>query len=291
MLMNRLLEAQIRSCFSLFEDLPSQLIYSGQVYYNITGDYIYIAKMLLSLFMEHRSCITSDKLAEAYAQGIRELKALKPLRQFKVDHDCMYFDKQLIPVRSEEVFLDGGAFDLSTSLEFAYFTKDTFRKIAAFEPDPVCYEIAEDNLLFFSKEARKRIHLFSWGLSDHNGIIPFERSAVLGNSRITDQSEENIEIQRIDDIPECQDATFIKLHVEGHELQALSGARNLIIQNRPILAISCYHNLEELAAIPVLLKQLVPGYKLYMRHYSTGTSESVLYAIPPAEAAKTDANQ
>jgi FkbM family methyltransferase len=273
-------ESQIRSCFSLFEDLPSRVIYSGQVYYNITGEYSYIARMLRTLFLEHRSCITSDKLAESFAQGIRELEALRPIRNFKVDHDNMYFDRQLITLQNHEVLIDCGAFDMSTSMEFAYATHDSYLKIVAFEPDPVAYEIAEDNLIFFSKEKRSQIYLFSSGVSDHNGMMPFERSSVLGNSRITDKSEENIEIQKIDDVPECQDATFLKVHVEGHELHALLGARNLITRMHPVIAVSCYHNLEELMEIPILIRQLWPDYKLYMRHYSTGTSESVLYAIP-----------
>lgn len=278
--MNHSIEAQIRSCFSQFEDIPSRIIYSGQVYYNITGDYTYIGKMLLSLFTEHRSCFSSPKLTDVFEREFSELCAFQPLQHFRVDRDNMYFDRQLIPVRDQEAFLDCGAFDLSSSLEFAYFTGNSFKKIVAFEPDPVCFEIAQDNLAFFSKEKHEQIHLFSCGVSDCNDSLPFQRSAALGNSKITRHSGESIKVRRIDDIPECQDATFIKLHVEGHELQALSGAKDLIKRRHPILAISCCHSLEELVKIPVWLKQLIPEYRLYMRHYSTGTSESVLYAIP-----------
>lgn len=168
---------------------------------------------------------------------------------------------------------------MSTSLEFAYHSKDTYKKIVAFEPDPVCNEICKDNLSFFSKAKRDNVKLFHFGVSDFSGTAPFERSYHLGNSRIVEKSEEKIQVKKIDDISECADATFLKIHVEGAEFNALIGAEKTIAKNKPAIAVSCYHNATQLLEIPIFLKNLVPEYNLYMRHYSTGTSESVLYAV------------
>lgn len=277
--MNNEIEKQVKHGLSLMADLPSQVIYSGQAYYNITGDYAHIAKMLRTLFLEHPDSISSSRLLDTFASCLDDLNALRPVKKFRVDHDNMFFEPSLFSLRENEVFVDCGAMDMSTSIEFAYQSGDRFRRIVAFEPDPVCHEACQDNLLFFSKEKRDAIKLFGCGLSDHEGSVPFERSFVLGNSRIVEKSEESILVKKMDDIEECQDATFIKIHVEGAALSVLRGAEKIICDNRPLLAISCYHNLTELLEIPAYLSALSLGYRFYMRHYSTGTSESVLYAM------------
>jgi FkbM family methyltransferase len=277
--MDNEIQERVKSCFSLMSDIPSKIIYSGQVYYNITGDYAYIAKMLRPLFLEFREYIKSQNLIETFAHCLEDLNNLRPLKSFIVDHDNMFFDPGLITTGKNEVFIDCGALDMSTSLEFAYNSKDTYKKIVAFEPDPICQEVCQDNLMFFSKDKRDNVKLFDFGVSDYNGNAPFERSSVFGNSRVIEESEENIKVKKIDDIEECADATFIKIHVEGTEFNVLKGAEKTIKRNRPTIAASCYHNINELLDIPIFLKQLVPDYDLYMRHYSTGTSESVLYAI------------
>lgn len=279
--MDHAIQERVRDCFSLLNDPPSQLIYSGQVYYNITGDYTYIAKMLRTLFLQHRSCIRSDKLTDAFTHCLDDLDQLRPLKRFVVDHDYMFFDPSVVRLGEEEVFIDCGAMDMSTSLEFAYRTKDSYKRIVALEPDPICQEICQDNLVFFSRKKRDCVCLLDCGAADVDGTLPFRRSVEPGGSCIVERSEENIPVKKIDDIPECADATFIKIHIEGRELEALKGARETIARERPTVAVSCYHNLEELLTVPFLLKQLCPDYRLYMRHYSTGTSESVLYAVPP----------
>lgn len=73
--------------------------------------------------------------------------------------------------------------------------------------------------------------------------------------------------------------SFIKLDVEGAELETLKGAKNILLRNKPKLAICIYHKKEDLYEIPYYLKRLVPEYKLYIRHYSNFAHETVLYAV------------
>ena len=73
--------------------------------------------------------------------------------------------------------------------------------------------------------------------------------------------------------------TFIKMDIEGAELEALKGARNIITKYRPKLAICLYHKPEDIITIPKYIKSLLPEYKLYVRHYSNNTGEFVLYAV------------
>ena len=54
--------------------------------------------------------------------------------------------------------------------------------------------------------------------------------------------------------------------------------KNTIIRNKPKLAICVYHKPCDLWEIPLLIKSIVPEYKIYLRHYSGSILESVCYA-------------
>ena len=78
--------------------------------------------------------------------------------------------------------------------------------------------------------------------------------------------------------------TFIKMDVEGAEMDALMGTKRTIQRHRPKLAISLYHKISDIWEIPALIHHYVPTYKLYIRHHALWTtpacmSEVVLYAV------------
>lgn len=74
--------------------------------------------------------------------------------------------------------------------------------------------------------------------------------------------------------------TFIKMDVEGVEMEALKGCQNHIKKDRPILAISLYHNVEDIYEIPLFINGIVEEYRFDIRHYTPYHGETVLYAIP-----------
>ena len=75
------------------------------------------------------------------------------------------------------------------------------------------------------------------------------------------------------------DITFIKMDIEGSEIPALRGAKEIIETQKPKLAICVYHKPEDIWEIPELILDYVPEYRLYLRHYSITYTETVLYAI------------
>ena len=89
-------------------------------------------------------------------------------------------------------------------------------------------------------------------------------------------------IVSIDDFVEGQGAKkidFIKMDVEGFELNALRGAARTMEKHRPKLAISLYHKPQDFFEIPIYLKDVFPFYRLYLEHYTIFGEETVLYAI------------
>lgn len=79
---------------------------------------------------------------------------------------------------------------------------------------------------------------------------------------------------------ESPKVTFIKMDIEGAELESLKGAQKVIQRDKPKLAICIYHKPEDMVELPLYIKELVPEYKFYIRHHSNFINETVLYAIP-----------
>ena len=71
------------------------------------------------------------------------------------------------------------------------------------------------------------------------------------------------------------------MDIEGAELEALWGARKLLKQHSPVLAICAYHTSDHLWQIPLLIHAINPTYKLFFRRYAEGAFELVWYAVPP----------
>ena len=68
------------------------------------------------------------------------------------------------------------------------------------------------------------------------------------------------------------------MDVEGAELRALRGAEMTIREHRPKLAISVYHQPEDIYSIPRFLAELGVGYTFYLDHFTTHGEETVLFA-------------
>lgn len=87
----------------------------------------------------------------------------------------------------------------------------------------------------------------------------------------------------IDDLVHDQQinkVNYIKMDIEGAELDALRGAERTILNNRPKLAISLYHSLEDFERIPNYLNSLGVEYSYYLKHHTLFENETVLYAVP-----------
>jgi FkbM family methyltransferase len=71
---------------------------------------------------------------------------------------------------------------------------------------------------------------------------------------------------------------FIKMDIEGAELNALKGAEDTIRQFKPKLAIALYHSTAEFDSIPRYINELNLGYKFYLSHSTIYGEETMLFA-------------
>ena len=88
-----------------------------------------------------------------------------------------------------------------------------------------------------------------------------------------------IETAALDEIIFDKRPTYIKMDIEGAEQEALKGCRKIIQTYKPKLAICIYHKPEDLYEIPIMIKEINPEYKLYVRQYANAWFDTVLYAV------------
>ncbi len=73
---------------------------------------------------------------------------------------------------------------------------------------------------------------------------------------------------------------YIKYDVEGAETEALLGSRGIIVRDAPALLVSAYHRSTDLFRLPLLVRELNPAYKLYLRRMAGVPAWDInLYAV------------
>lgn len=72
---------------------------------------------------------------------------------------------------------------------------------------------------------------------------------------------------------------YIKMDIEGSELDAIEGAKETIKNHKPKLAISTYHKPDHMWQIPLEILRINPDYSIYFEHHSPLKWESVIYAV------------
>ena len=69
------------------------------------------------------------------------------------------------------------------------------------------------------------------------------------------------------------------MDIEGAEQPALRGAIQTLKRDRPRLAISLYHSMDDMVQIPRWIADLDRGYRFYLGHETIFDAETVLFAV------------
>lgn len=206
------------------------------------------------------------------------------LEEIYEENKQQYFPVDEILVPSEnEVFVDAGAYNGDTTLQFTKWVNGKYKKIYALEPDSLMQNITEE---YIRLNNLKNVELIRKGAYSSNGVLKFMSIAQSGSSNINENGATNIETVTIDSLVKGgeEPVTYIKMDIEGAEMEALIGARETIHKYKPNLAICIYHKDDDLWKIPYYIHKNYPFYKLYMRHYSQFTiNETVLYGVKENE--------
>lgn len=185
-----------------------------------------------------------------------------------------YFDfSDKIPAGG--AIIDAGSMDCSTSLAFSRKLKCGYSKIYAFEPDPSNYHLCLKNV---NRWDLKNINVVCAGLGKKNCVLSFSETNN-GSSHVDANGSSKIKVVTLDSIVKDEKVSFIKMDIEGAELDAIIGASATITANKPFCAISVYHKPGDMLVLASALKEMVPDYTFALRHYSLTANETVLYAF------------
>lgn len=193
----------------------------------------------------------------------------------KLSNQKQYFDLPDLYCVEDEVFADVGSFDGNSALCFAKWTKDKYKHIYSFEPD--MNNITRVNESLATLIANNRATVIKKGLWSETAELSFVAEGTI-NSCIG-KGENKIHVVSLDTLDFADEITFIKMDIEGAEKRAIEGAKEILRNHKPKLAICIYHKPEDVFEIPQLILKYQPNYKFYIRHYTLGPSDTVLYAI------------
>ena len=100
------------------------------------------------------------------------------------------------------------------------------------------------------------------------------------SSSLDGQGEHEVQCVTLDELLARESPTFIKMDIEGSEIDALHGAAATIRRCSPKIAVCVYHHPDHLWQIPSLLRQLLPNSNLTLRSHMLDGFDTVCYCIP-----------
>lgn len=184
----------------------------------------------------------------------------KILQDFRFAPEPQYFLNGFLPTTGD-IAIDGGAYDGNTAADFVRQGAQVY----AFEMDAKNYQ----NCI---KPAEKfGFMLENLGLSNRAGEAFYSGDGA-GSRKLPNTSADGVIGHFIDldsyveqkNLPRVD---YIKLDIEGSELDMLHGATKTISRWKPKMAVSVYHKPEDLWTLPTYIKSLRADYELQFRHY------------------------
>ena len=163
----------------------------------------------------------------------------------------------------EETYADLGAYNGDTIREFLQLTNNKYNRIFAAEPDRRNYKKLS---AYLEASGLSDIKIFERAIWKETAELSFSDSGGRQSTLLTGQRH-IVQAVDIDTLLEDERVTYIKMDVEGAEMEALKGGKEQIKRNKPKLFIAAYHHDADIFLLPLFMWQLVPEYKVYLRKH------------------------
>ena len=259
--------------YQKLQDEESRVIYTEFFYHHFVAENNWYFN-----YRAHYCNILSITLQSRLKEKIN-ISAISPSMNGEEINDIFFFGEQYFDLPAlksieNEVFIDAGALQGDSIEGFLKFCNGQYKHIYSFEPEQKNYNILCENVKKWNVE---NVTLIPKGLYNRNCVLSFSEKS----QRIDENGNIKVPVTTLDDYLDVSETvTFIKMDIEGAELEALFGAANIIKRCKPRLAICIYHKpTEDFINIPAYLLKLVPQYKFYVRHYSYSLGDTILYAV------------
>lgn len=185
------------------------------------------------------------------------------------------FQSILCPSQDES-FVDLGAYTGDTIRELLRYTAGEYGSITALEPDKRTFK----KLMRYAEESLdlSRVLLLQAGAWSEDAAKQFDAAA--GRQSKVSQSGTQTQMRSVDSVLNGGLCSMLKMDVEGSEREAIAGAAQTIQSQMPKLNIAAYHKSEDFFELPLLLHEMCPSYRFYLRHHPYIPAwDTNLYAI------------
>ena len=213
-----------------------------------------------------------------------------PLASTIVFSQYAYRDAEAAPLarpRPGDVALDVGGCWGETALWMAHAVGPSGR-VHCFEPAPMNLQLLEANLAR-NPEAAARVTVHPAPLAASAGQEIWVDD-VLGAGVTTHDAAEGGTLPTTPVVTDAIDAMvargdldridFIKMDVEGAELEVLKGAASTLRTQRPRLALSAYHRPDDLAVLPAFVASLGLEYRWFLQCSTMTDVDTILFGVP-----------
>lgn len=209
-----------------------------------------------SIYKVYQALNANDGSRDVYAASLYG-KVSNCVSELVFNDGSPYFLSGFLPEKGD-IIIDGGAYDGRTAEEFTSLGG----KVYSFEMD-------EKNYLKGKQRANRfAFTLEKMGLGSKKGTVKYSAYDIA--SRVDAAGTLTAEIIDLDTYVEKNSlprVDFIKLDIEGSELEALRGAMSTISKWKPKMSICMYHKLEDMWTIPLYIKSLHSDYEFSFRHH------------------------
>ena len=205
------------------------------------------------LFADERSRQVYENVLKFYYTGDISL-----LDEITTDKDEAF--ETILKLNDNEFYVDLGAYNGDTIDEFLHYGKGQYRKIVALEPNAKNYQKLSEHCADM-----KNIQLWQLGAYSRNTVLEFNNKA--GRNSAIAESGVETRVAAVDSILCGAAASYIKADVEGADYETLLGLKNTLKHFKPKLNFSAYHRFEDIFRLTLLINELNPDYKIYLRHH------------------------
>ena len=165
----------------------------------------------------------------------------------------------LLGLGGNEVYVDLGAYNGDTIDEFLRYCGGTYRKIVAFEPNEKNFKKLREHCA-----AMERAELWQLGAWSENTTLTFNNKA--GRNSAIAEKGVRTRVATVDSVLCGTRADYVKADVEGADYETLLGMKKTL-QSKPKLNFAAYHRFEDIFRLPLLIRELNLGYRIFLRHH------------------------
>lgn len=251
------------------------------------GGYLWLDKDVQNLNQQaicaFKSLLVDDKSLKTLNDIIKLRKELDE-KDYVIPSGVEYFPDDVPFYSGADVrYVDCGAYVGDTAMALKAQGWQS-KSVLCFEPSTQNLSELCKNIKALAKDKSTTYTIIPAAISSKNGVsyakaLNQSDTSGFGLNAGDINEGELVPLMRLDDVLAGYEPTHIKMDIEGAELEAIKGAKDVIAKHSPALAICLYHRSQDLWEIPLLINSINPNYNMYLRTHDEMCLGTVLYCV------------